>query len=92
MRTGKDFDHIHPPCPAKNTADGCIQPFVEDGNLLQIMPWPTFANLSDNDLEAIYEYLSAIPCVAHSPGAVSVPASPGSPAVPILDNVFNTCD
>jgi hypothetical protein len=85
IRTGKDFDHIHPPCPAANTPDGCIQPFVEDGNLLQIMPWPTFANMSDKDLEAIYEYLSAIPCVAHSTGAQS------QPGVPILANVFNTC-
>ena len=36
---------------------------IPDGNLLQIMPWPTFSNMSDHDLEAIYEYLSAIPCL-----------------------------
>ena len=34
-----------------------------DGNLLQIMPWPVFNNLSDQDLLAIYTYLSAIPCI-----------------------------
>lgn len=93
MRTGKDFDHIHPPCPTQGP-DKCIQPFVGDGNLLQIMPWPALSNLSDNDLEAIYEYLSAIPCIAHSPGAISVPASAGPPpvaAIPVLANVFNTC-
>jgi len=29
--------------------------------LLQVMPWPTFRNMRDRDLEAIYEYLCAIP-------------------------------
>ena len=36
---------------------------IPDGDLLQIMPWPTFSNMSDRDIEAIYEYLSAIPCI-----------------------------
>ena len=36
---------------------------IPDGNLLQIMPWPTFSKMSDNDIAAIYEYLSAIPCI-----------------------------
>jgi hypothetical protein len=36
---------------------------IPDGNLLQIMPWPTFSRMTDDDLEAIYEYLSAIPCL-----------------------------
>jgi hypothetical protein len=88
MRTGKDFDHIHPTCPAvppAGSGSGCLPGFVGDGDLLQIMPWPTFGNMSDNDLEAIYEYLSAIPCIAHSVGAQS------APGVPILPNVFNTC-
>jgi hypothetical protein len=26
------------------------------------MPWPVYGQMSDNDLEAVYEYLSAIPC------------------------------
>jgi len=51
MRTGKDFDLKHPQ----------ISP------LLQVMPWPVFQNLTDRDLQAIYEYLSAIP--APKPGA-----------------------
>jgi hypothetical protein len=79
MRTGKDFDHIHPPCPAVGT-DGCILPVVGDGNLLQIMPWPIYSNMSDNDLRAIYEYLRAIPCVAHKPG------TPG-----LLPGNYHTC-
>lgn len=56
IRTGVDFDHLHPNLPP---------PF--DGSLLQIMPWPTFQNMSDHDLRAIYEYLSAIPCIAGPP-------------------------
>lgn len=56
MRTGTDFDHLHPNLPP---------PF--DGALLQIMPWPTFQNMTDHDLRAIYEYLSAIPCIAGPP-------------------------
>ena len=83
MRSGTDFDHIHPTCTAAQLAEiqkgatpNCIptgdiifdptQPAyhnVPDGNLLQIMPWPTFSHMSDLDLEAIYEYLSAIPCI-----------------------------
>jgi hypothetical protein len=27
------------------------------------MPWPTFHNMTDHQIEAIYEYLSAIPCI-----------------------------
>jgi hypothetical protein len=27
------------------------------------MPWPVYANMSDRELSAIYEYLRAIPCV-----------------------------
>ena len=56
LRTGVDLDHLHPNLPP---------PF--DGSLLQIMPWPTFQNMSDHDLQAIYEYLSAIPCIAGPP-------------------------
>ena len=29
--------------------------------LLQVMPWPVFRNLTDRDLKAIYAYLSSIP-------------------------------
>ena len=50
LRTGKDYDHAHPQ----------ISP------LLQVMPWPTFQEMSDHDIRAIYEYLRSIP-----------PATPG---------------
>lgn len=66
LRTGKDFDVLHPTCTALTptpTPKNCI-PAPTRGDLLQIMPWPTFANMSDRDIAAIYEYLKAIPCIA----------------------------
>ena len=36
------------------------------GQLLQVMPWPIYRNMTDRELRAIYAYLSSIP-----------PASPG---------------
>ena len=62
IRTGVDPDHLHPPCGTAGVNAGCI-PTPFDGNLLQIMPWPGMKDMSDNDLRAIYEYLSTIPCV-----------------------------
>lgn len=62
IRTGVDPDHRHPTC-APGTIDASCIPAPFDGNLLQVMPWPTLRNMSDNDLRAIYEYLSAVPCI-----------------------------
>ena len=53
IRTGMDPDSLHLGLPA---------PF--NGALLQIMPWTNYQNMTDRDLRAIYEYLSAIPCIA----------------------------
>jgi hypothetical protein len=33
----------------------------EDGEILQVMPWPVYGDMTDGDLKAIYEYLSSIP-------------------------------
>ena len=52
MRTGIDPDRAHP----------------QFGPYLQVMPWPTFQSMTDRDLRAIYEYLSAIPCIEGDPG------------------------
>lgn len=52
IRTGVDPDHAHP----------------QFGPLLQVMPWPTFQHMTNRDLRAIYEYLSAIPCIEGDPG------------------------
>ncbi len=73
MRHGTDFDHVHPTCTAAQLTDimnggtpTCIPTSPDNpvrGDLLQIMPWPTFSHMTDHDLDAIYEYLSAIPCI-----------------------------
>jgi hypothetical protein len=65
IRTGKDFDHLHPTCTGMPNANCVPPPF--NGDLLQIMPWPIYKNMTDHDLRAIYEYLSAIPCIAGPP-------------------------
>jgi hypothetical protein len=61
MRTGIDPDHAHP--------------FA--GPFLQVMPWPAYQDMTNNDLRAIYEYLSAIPCIEGDPGLPS-PRPPGT--------------
>jgi hypothetical protein len=66
MRTGADLDHLHPTCPPGVVNTGCI-PAPFHGDLLQVMPWPIDQNMTDHDLRAIYEYLSAIPCIAGPP-------------------------
>jgi hypothetical protein len=43
----------------------------DTGELLQVMPWPVYQDLSERDLRAIYEYLRSIP---H--------AEPATPPVP----------
>jgi hypothetical protein len=69
LRTGVDLDHLHPTCITPfpvPTPPNCIPPPV-DGGLLQVMPWPNFQSMTDHDIRAIYEYLSAIPCIAGPP-------------------------
>jgi len=65
IRTGIDADKIHPTCTG--APDGKCLPAPFDGSLLQIMPWPVHQNMTDHDLRAIYEYLSAIPCLEGGP-------------------------
>ena len=71
LRTGKDFDHLHPTCKTTSPPNpaNCI-PAPVDGEVLQVMPWPIFQNMTDHQLQAIYTYLSAIPCV-EGPAKVS---------------------
>jgi hypothetical protein len=66
IRHGADMDHLHPPCAG--APDGKCIPPPFDGNLLMIMPWPAFADMADDDLQAMYAYLSSIPCLEGGPG------------------------
>jgi hypothetical protein len=51
IRTGLDPDGPRPPLPP----------------LLQVMPWPVYAEMSNRELRAIYEYLRAIPSRPDNP-------------------------
>jgi hypothetical protein len=55
IRTGKDLKNRPPFAPSA------------DNDLLQVMPWPVFQDLSDRDLRAIYEYLRSIPALPTTP-------------------------
>ena len=55
MRMGTDLKAIPPHVPG-------------NPGLLQVMPWPAYRNATDQTLRAIYEYLSAIPCLEGGPG------------------------
>jgi hypothetical protein len=46
--------------------------------ILQVMPWPVYGKMSDKQLEAVYEFLRAIPTIDPRP-AFCVPP-PGPPA------------
>jgi hypothetical protein len=65
IRTGIDADKLHPTCTGAPNGNCLPPPF--DGTLLQIMPWPIHRNMTEHDLRAIYEYLSAIPCIEGPP-------------------------
>jgi hypothetical protein len=79
MRHGTDFDHLHPNCmEGPGHPPNClVAPF--NGDLLQVMPWPVYENMTGQDLRAIYEYLKAVPC---NPG-------PNIEGAPYLQNI---CD
>jgi hypothetical protein len=87
LRMGTDFDNVHPTCTADQLAviNAGVPPFptciptspgnTPNGALLQVMPWPTFSNMSDFDIAAIYAYLSAIPCINNT----TLPGPAGDP-------------
>lgn len=63
IRTGTDLKNLEPHIPS------------DSQDLLQVMPWPLFDDLTDHDLRAMYEYLRAIPCVEGPPGLPPHPCS-----------------
>jgi hypothetical protein len=70
MRTGTDLDHLHPNCsdPTITASTTCFPADLPwNGDLLLIMPWPGLRHLTEHELRAIYEYLSAVPCIAGPP-------------------------
>lgn len=65
MNTGVDLKQRPPHVPGPGA----------DNDLLQVMPWPVYSKMTGREKRAIYEYLTAIPCI---PGRPGVPAT-GSP-------------
>jgi hypothetical protein len=55
MRTGRDLRNRLPHVPS------------QENDLLQVMPWPVFQDMTGRDLRAIYEYLRAIPSLPSTP-------------------------
>lgn len=66
LKTGIDGDKWHPTCVGAPNSHCIPAPF--DGSLLQIMPWPAYQHMTNHDMNAIYDYLSAIPCLEGDPG------------------------
>ena len=74
LRTGVDLDHLHPNCsdPTVTASTTCFPLNLPwDGDKLQIMPWPEDRHMTDHELRAIYEYLSAVPCQPGPPTGVN---------------------
>jgi cytochrome c553 len=66
LRTGHDFQQVHLNCPpGPGTAPYCLNA-PSDGTKLQVMPWPALSNLTEYDIESLYAYLSAIPCISNA--------------------------
>jgi hypothetical protein len=70
MRSGVEMDYLQPPCTCAPEVSRLPPQF--DGDLLQIMPRPIDQRVTDHDLRAIYEYLSAVP-FSEGPPAPSPP-------------------
>lgn len=69
LRTGVDLRKLHAP----------ISP------LLQVMPWPVHQDMTDTDIEAIFAYLTAIPCVEGGPDEKPNRCKPADPTVAIAE-------
>jgi hypothetical protein len=93
LTNGTDYDHLHPTCttgtPTPQPAN-CIPPPV-DGSLLQIMPWPVFHNMTEHQMEAVYEYLKAIPCI-EGPKTPADIAAVNPNAVYAFAQLHNNCN
>jgi len=44
------------------------------GQIVQVMPWPIYGNMSDHDLRAVYEFLRSLPQA--TPGTCTGPGEP----------------
>jgi hypothetical protein len=73
LRTGHDYDSLHPNCGTFETDLGTFVTYTDNcynapvnGTVLQVMPWVKFRNMTDYQLTALWTYLSTVPCNAHN--------------------------
>jgi hypothetical protein len=66
LHNGVDVDQLFSQCGsgAPDGPNGCAKA-PTNAALLQVMPWPTVRHLVDSDLNAVWQYLSAIPCTTN---------------------------
>lgn len=66
LHNGVDVDSLFSQCGsgAPNGPNGCANA-PKNAALLQVMPWPTVRHLLDSDLNAVWQYLSSIPCTTN---------------------------
>lgn len=66
LHNGVDIDLLFSQCGsgAPNGPNGCANA-PTNAALLQVMPWPTVRQLVDSDLNAVWQYLSSIPCTTN---------------------------
>lgn len=65
LHNGVDIDQLFTQCGSgSNGPAGCL-PAPSNAYVLQVMPWPAVRLLTDNDLNAVWQYLSAIPCITN---------------------------
>ena len=72
--TSANLTPDHAGRPAGLTRDEFVQtlrtghnPHDPAGELLQVMPWPSYGKMTTHDLVAMYEYLRAIPSLPNNP-------------------------
>jgi len=65
LHNGVDIDQLLTQCSSGTKGPaGCVEA-PANAYVLQVMPWPAIRLLTDNDLNAVWQYLSAIPCTTN---------------------------
>jgi hypothetical protein len=62
LHNGVDIDQLFTQCSSGTTGPGGCLNAPSNAYVLQVMPWPAIRLLTDSDLNAVWQYLSAIPC------------------------------
>jgi hypothetical protein len=65
LHNGVDIDQLLTQCSSGTTGPaGCVDA-PSNAYVLQVMPWPAIRLLTDSDLNAVWQYLSAVPCTTN---------------------------